>query len=107
MTPAITVVAMALRSNIGRTGALTAWPFNSSSPASRPLSTLEWLGILLLCYMPVLNFIALLAWAFGASKRPSLRTFARAQLAFFALLLGATAIVLALVAQSGVLNDLL
>jgi len=46
----------------------------------RPVSVGEWIGTWLLCCIPIVNYILLFVWAFGATAKPSKKTYARAML---------------------------
>lgn len=56
----------------------------------RPLSLKDWMITLLITFIPVVNFIMYLVWAFGSDTHPSKKTWARASLIWLAvsLLLG-------------------
>lgn len=57
-----------------------------------PVTLAEWLGVFCLNLIPVMGpvvfFVMLFVWAFGSTKKPSLKNFARAVLLFLAILLG-------------------
>lgn len=44
------------------------------------ISTGEWIVSLILCYIPLINLIMLLVWAFGGSTSPTKANWAKAQL---------------------------
>lgn len=56
----------------------------------RPLSLKDWIITLLITFIPVVNFIMYLVWAFGQDTHPSKKNWARASLIWLAvsLLLG-------------------
>lgn len=71
----------------------TAQPVPASEPVpDRPVTLAEWLGILCLNLIPVIGslvfVVMLFVWAFGSTKKQSLKSFARAFLLFLAILLG-------------------
>ena len=49
------------------------------------VSTGGWFWRILLSCVPIVGFIFLLVWAFGGTSKPSLKTWARAQLLFMIL----------------------
>lgn len=58
--------------------------------AYRPLSLKDWIVTLLITFIPVVNFVMYLVWAFGNETHPSKKTWAQATLIWLAisLLLG-------------------
>jgi len=58
--------------------------------AYRPLSLKDWIITLLITFIPVVNFVMYLVWAFGNETHPSKKTWAQASLIWLAisLLLG-------------------
>lgn len=58
--------------------------------AYRPLSLKDWIITLLITFIPIVNFVMYLVWAFGNETHPSKKTWAQATLIWLAisLLLG-------------------
>lgn len=79
---------------------------NNGQPAflageDAPLTTGQFLGMLFLCAIPLVNIIMLLVWAFGDGNR-NRKSFARAVL-LFNLIVGAVSVVVALLFMSALI----
>jgi hypothetical protein len=54
---------------------------------NKPVSVGEWILTFILLAIPLVNIIMLFVWAFGDSAQPSKKTFAKAQLIIFAVII--------------------
>ena len=45
-----------------------------------PMTTKEWLKIILLMFIPIVDIILLFVWSFGSKKNENIRSFSRATL---------------------------
>ena len=54
----------------------------------KPVSIGDWILTLIISMIPLVNIIMLLVWAFGSSTNPSKANWAKAYLAFIAILIG-------------------
>ena len=54
----------------------------------KPVSIGDWIITLIISMIPLVNIIMLLVWAFGSSTNPSKANWAKAYLAFIAILIG-------------------
>lgn len=61
------------------------YPMSSQVTVNNHMTTLKWIGVFILNCIPVVGFIAMLVWAFGSGRCPSLKSFARAFLILFLL----------------------
>lgn len=80
-------------------------PAYSIKPTSSPLGVGQYIGMLLLMCIPLLNIILLFVWSFGGSVNLNKKNFARASL-----ILGAIGLILSIVfgaALSSILGELL
>lgn len=55
-------------------------PYATASDAEEPMSFADWMVTLLLLYIPCVNFIMLLVWAFGADTKKTKSNYAKASL---------------------------
>lgn len=53
--------------------------------AYRPLSLKDWIITLLVTFIPIVNFVMYLVWAFGNETHPSKKTWAQATLIWLAI----------------------
>jgi hypothetical protein len=80
-------------------------PAYSGQPGSEPLRVGQYIGMLLLMCVPILNIILLFVWSFGGSVNLNKKNFARASL-----ILGAIGLILSIVfgaALSSIIGELL
>ena len=67
--------------------ALPQPPAYSGQPESEPLRVRQYIGMLLLMCVPILNIILLFVWGFGSSANLNKKNFARASLILCAVML--------------------
>jgi len=53
----------------------------------KPVSTGDWIVTLIISMIPLVNLVMLLVWAFGSNTNPSKANWAKAYLAFIAILI--------------------
>lgn len=56
--------------------------------SNQPISLGDWMLTLLLTFIPIVNIIMLLVWAFGSATAPSKANWAKALLLWFVILFG-------------------
>lgn len=54
----------------------------------KPVSIGDWIITLIISMIPLVNIVMLLVWAFGSNTNPSKANWAKAYLAFIAILVG-------------------
>ncbi len=52
-----------------------------------PMTTKEWLKIILLMFIPIVDIILLFVWSFGSKKNENIRTFSKATLIMLAIII--------------------
>jgi cytochrome c biogenesis factor len=67
-----------------------------------PLTVGQWVVVLLILAVPIVNILALLVWSFNDSTHPSKRNYARANLIIMAVLLAFVALIVLIVSFIGV-----
>ena len=75
--------------------------YSGQTGGSEPLRVGQYIGMLLLMYVPLINIILLFMWSFGSSVNPNKKNFARASL-----ILCAVSLIIMLIAGGAIIGVL-
>lgn len=78
-------VDKAASENIQPASPVTPNPFWSEDSSEKPVSVLEWIGSMLICWIPCLGIIMTLVWAFSKNTNKSKSNYFKASLIFLAI----------------------